>query len=417
MPCAPERFAQYGGARAGAGLDAVDGVVPSVVVVPSTAEQTAGALAAAAREQCAVVLRGGATKLSWGRPVESMDVLLDLRRLNRLVVHRHGDLTATMEGGATLEEVNAQLAEHGQCLPIDSPFDGATIGGILATNDSGPLRHRWGTPRDLLIGVGLATIEGRVVHAGGHVVKNVAGYDLGKLVTGSFGSLAAIVDATFKLAPRPFASATAVAGFTDIQAVARVVAAIAGSQIEPLAFDVAADRPHDGPLRASLLVRFASTPRAVDAQLARVSALVGDRETTTVLRDTQEAEAWQRHQRLAWESRAVMKTSWRPADTAAVLSAIDRIAREAGVGLRLVGRAASGVGVIAVDGSPVEQIRVGNALRAVAAFGPVVLLKADRSVKEQLDAWGPMDEAAAAFQAVKRAFDPAAVLGAGRGPV
>jgi glycolate oxidase FAD binding subunit len=269
----------------------------------------------------------------------------------------------------------------------------------------------------LLIGVGLATIDGRVVRAGGHVVKNVAGYDLGKLVTGSFGSLAAIVEATFKLAPRPFASATAVAEFTDIQSVDDAVAAIASSQLEPVAFDLMADRPHDGPLRATLLVRFSSTPRAVDAQIVRVSALIGERASTTVLRDLPEIECWRRHERDLWRAESVMKTSWRPGQTAAVLRTLDHAAGAAGARVRLAGRAARGAGLIAVDASSGGQVDVATALRAASVFGPVAVLKADRAVKEHLDVWGPSHDAATAFLAVKRAFDPAAILGAGRGPV
>src|SRR5499427_9566622 len=132
-----------------------------------------------------------------------------MRGLRRVLAHEHGDMTATVEAGATLRDVNRALARHGQWLPLDPPrADRATIGGILATNDSGPLRHRYGTPRDLVIGVQLATTDGVLSKAGGRVVKNVAGYDLSKLVAGSFGSLAAIVSATFKLAPIPAASKT-----------------------------------------------------------------------------------------------------------------------------------------------------------------------------------------------------------------
>ncbi len=194
--------------REAGAADAIDGVLPRLIVEPDSAEGLAAALAAASREGRATVLRGGGTKLGWGRVPTGVDLLLTTSRLNSLLVHRHGDLTATVGAGVTLATLNETLAEHGQWLPLDSAFDDATIGGILATNDAGPLRHRYGTPRDLLIGIRLALADGRIVKAGGNVVKNVAGYDLGKLVSGSFGCLAAIVDATFKLLPRPQASAT-----------------------------------------------------------------------------------------------------------------------------------------------------------------------------------------------------------------
>ena len=178
-----------------------------VSIQPDSAVQVAAALKRASDAQQSIVIRGAGTKDDWGRPAGRIDVVLDMRRMNRILAHEHGDMTATIEAGASLREVNEALAIHGQMLPLDPPFaDRATVGGLLATNDSGPLRHRYGTPRDLVIGVHLATTDGMLAKAGGQVVKNVAGYDLSKLVTGSFGSLAAIVSATFKLSPLPAAS-------------------------------------------------------------------------------------------------------------------------------------------------------------------------------------------------------------------
>ena len=213
--------------RAAAEHDAIDGVVPRVVVEPHGPEALAESLGWCSREGRTVVLRGGATKLSWGRRPESVDVILSTGRLNRLVAHRHGDLTATMEAGIRVVDLNRELARHGQWLPVDAAFGEATIGGTIATNDSGPLRHRHGSARDLLLGVQLATTDGRLVKAGGHVVKNVAGYDLGKLMSGSFGSLAAIVTATFKLAPLPPATATLLSAFDGSSSLNAALHAIA----------------------------------------------------------------------------------------------------------------------------------------------------------------------------------------------
>ena len=152
------------------------------VIEPATAADVAAALRHASDERQSVVIRGAGTKSDWGRPAGHIDVFLDMKRLNRVLAHQHGDLTAIIEAGATLHDVNHALARHGQWLPLDPPFaEHATIGGILATNDSGPLRHRYGTPRDLVIGIQLATTDGLLSKAGGQVVKNVAGYDLSKL--------------------------------------------------------------------------------------------------------------------------------------------------------------------------------------------------------------------------------------------
>jgi glycolate oxidase FAD binding subunit len=210
-----------------------------VLIQPTNASEVAAALRRASDARQSIVIRGAATKSEWGRPAARVDAILDMRRMNRILAHEHADMTATVEAGASLYDVNAALAIHGQTLPLDPPFaDRATIGGLLATNDSGPLRHRYGTPRDLVIGIQLATTDGVLSKAGGRVVKNVAGYDLSRLVTGSFGSLAAIVSATFKLAPLPAASKTLRIGVRDAAAVAQAVRTVMASQLEPTAFEV-----------------------------------------------------------------------------------------------------------------------------------------------------------------------------------
>jgi len=222
-------------------------------IEPATAEELAAALRRASDQRQSMVIRGAGTKMDWGRTPQRVDAILSTRRLNRLLAHAHGDLTATIEAGATLAEANETLARRGQWLPLDPPFaDRATIGGILATNDSGPLRHRFGTPRDLVIGVQLATTDGTLAKAGGQVVKNVAGYDLSKLVCGSFGSLAAIVSATFKLAPLPSASKTIVIEAPDVDTLGQIVRDVMSSQLESIALGARIERHGSG--RAGLQV-------------------------------------------------------------------------------------------------------------------------------------------------------------------
>jgi len=257
--------------RQGSAADAVDGVVPRQIVEPADANELAATLHAASRDKQVTVLRGGGTKLGWGRRAAAIDLVVSTAKLNTLLVHRQGDMTANIESGARLSNVNRQLAHHGQWLPIDSAFDEATIGGVVATNDSGPLRHRFGTPRDLLIGVTLAMTDGRLIKAGGKVVKNVAGYDLGRLMSGSHGTLAAIVDATFKLLPIAQASKTIVAQFADPASLARAVARLGDADLEPLAFDVHVIVPRG---EYWLLTRFATSPAATEAQVSAARVLI-----------------------------------------------------------------------------------------------------------------------------------------------
>jgi glycolate oxidase FAD binding subunit len=182
----------------------IDGSTPGLVATPSTADEVASALGLAHAAGAAVVPWGGGTHMSLGMPPARYDLALDLRRLDRLIEYEPADLTLTVEAGMRLSELQRRLAERGQWLPLDPPVsDAATIGGVLAVNASGPARVIHGTVRDLLIGIRVATPEGELVKAGGRVVKNVAGYDLGKLHIGALGTLGVIVQASFKVAPLP----------------------------------------------------------------------------------------------------------------------------------------------------------------------------------------------------------------------
>src|SRR5687768_11997013 len=231
--------------------DAIDDVAPRYVAEPDSPEAFAEALAHGSRERMQTVIRGGGTKLGWGRVPAAVDLIVSTTRLNRLIVHRHGDLTATVQPGMRLQDLNDTLRSQGQWLPVESAFAGATVGGIVATNDAGPSRHRNGTPRDLVIGITLALTDGRLVKAGGTVVKNVAGYDLGKLVSSSHGTLAGIAAVTFKLVPIPQASATLFVAYADADAMTRDVAALAASQVEPAAFDISVGTALDHPAARS----------------------------------------------------------------------------------------------------------------------------------------------------------------------
>ena len=395
-----------------------------------TAQEFALALRDASARRQSVLIRGAGTKMDWGRTPGAIDVILSTRRMNRLLAHQHGDLTATAEAGITLAGMNRALAGHRQWLPLDPPFaDRATIGGILATNDSGPLRHRFGTPRDLVIGVELATTDGALAKAGGRVVKNVAGYDLSKLVAGSFGSLAAIVSATFKLAPLPAASKTLVIEASDFDAIGRIVGAMMASQLEPLAFEIhvpdivgaelgpPSRAGQRRPLRPSLLLRFASVAAACDAQIAQACALAPLTDCATeTLQCDEEREAWETHGRRIWDAPgAIVRASWLPATVSAAMSELRRMARSACI--QLAGRAAVGTGLIRIDADVRAQAAVVEQLRQSALFGNVVIARGSPDLKALVDVWGPRGDRDHVFASVKRALDPDGVLNAGRGPL
>jgi glycolate dehydrogenase FAD-binding subunit len=396
--------------RQGSAADAVDGVVPGQIVEPADASELAATLHTASRDRQITVLRGGGTKLGWGRTPASVDLIVSTAKLNTLLVHRHGDLTATAHAGVTLAHLNRELARHGQWLPVDSAFESSTVGGIIATNDAGPLRHRHGTPRDLLIGVTLALTDGRLVKAGGTVVKNVAGYDLGKLVTGSFGTLGAIVDATFKLLPMPKASATLDATYDDGEALARDVMQISSSQLEPMAFDV---RLEAGQYR--LLARFSSSPAAVQAQIESAQRLLSS--PSTVVTGDLEQVIWEDQVRSPWNGTGtVIRFGWLPAKLAEITTLMRDVQKIAGPVL-MVGRAGVGAGLLRVEGDVRAHVAVVERLRTSTWVGNVSLLRADLELKTHIDVWGPPSSAVDAARALKQMFDPSGILNAGRGPI
>jgi glycolate dehydrogenase FAD-binding subunit len=402
--------------RPGAAGDAIDGVVPRQVVEPETAADLAAALAAASRDRLATVLRGGGTKLDWGRQPVAIDLAISTSRLNTQIVHRHGDLTATAHAGVTLTKLNEELARYGQWLPIDSAFDGATIGGILASNDAGPFRHRYGTPRDLLIGVNLALTDGRLVKAGGHVVKNVAGYDLGKLITGSFGTLAAIADATFKLLPIPKASATLVASYDDAERLGRDAQTLMGSQVEPIAFDVRVARAGTDAPPYQLLACIASSPSAVDAQMESAQRLLTG--GARVVRDDAEHTLWRTQVRGPWgESGAVVRVGWLPAKLTEVVTLVDEVQKMAAGRVAMWGRAGAGAGLMTIDADELTQAAVVRRLRSSVFVGNVTVLRASRELKSQIDVWSLPAGTLKTLHALKQTFDPAGILSAGRGPI
>ena len=411
-------------------MESVDGVAPRETIEPASAEDVASTLASAAKARMALVLRGGGTKMGWGRTPASVDIVLSMKRLDALVAHEHADLTATVQAGARLDDVNRALARHGQWLPIDSAFDETTIGGAIATNDSGPLRHRYGTPRDLVIGIRLALTDGRLIKAGGNVVKNVAGYDLGKLISGSHGSLAAIVSATFKLTPQPGASSTLVAGFERAEALVAALAAITSSQLEAAAIEVAtgpaAGPPKGGPPEDAgagfsrpyrLLLKFESTPAALHAHLQKARALARGA-SCDVVTSQSETDVWRNHVRSPWRSRGmIVKFAWMPAALGAVLALVDDL-RGKVEEIELAGRAGIGSGLLRVDADARVQRNVVERLRSRDdVFRHVVVLRADAALKQQVDVWGPLGDAGSLGASLKHQLDPQGILNAGRGPV
>ena len=399
--------------RAAVPADAIDGVLPGRVLEPDGPTDVAEMLTRATADGRSTVVRGGGTKLGWGRVATKVDQVLSLAKLSAPLVHRDGDLTATVGAGVRLADLNTRLGQKGQWLPVESAFPGATIGGLIATNESGPLRHRYGTPRDLLIGVTLALADGRVVKAGGTVVKNVAGYDLGRFMSGSLGTLAVVLDATFKLAPLPKSAATVRWSFDSASQLGAALATLTASQLEPAAIDVRVEAGPSGAVHRILLVGLGSSPAATAEQVRVCRGLVPGAQLVPA---DDESHAWRDQTELPWRSGATVRLGWLPSAMAHVVGLVEASA-QADVSCTFVGRAGVGAGFLRLDGTPVAQALVIERLRRDSAVQHVVLLAGSPELKVAVDVWG---EAVAWHQPLadlKRTLDPAGILGAGRGPL
>jgi glycolate oxidase FAD binding subunit len=364
---------------------------------PTTPEAAAALLREAAANQTRVRPRGGATKLDWGAPCTDDEVELETGGLNALVAHNAGDFTAILQAGLPLAEAQAVFATEGQMLALDPPLGdppAATVGGVLAAADSGPLRHRYGGVRDLVVGMTVALSDGTLAKSGGTVIKNVAGYDLGKLFCGSLGTLGLIVQVAVRLHPRPEATATATGTSTDGAKLQSVLLALARSPLEADSFDVAY---RGGAGR--LLVRFSG---AAAPEQARSVAQRLHLDDVAVIEDDEPLWTQQRAaQRSA--SGVSLKVSGRPAELGRVLAA----ARDADAAV--VGRAALGLSWITLEGDHLAA-RV-TAIREALEPRPCVLLDAPASVRAAVAAWPAADPGAAAvMQRVKARFDPARIM-------
>lgn len=401
-------------ARTAHSTETVGDAAVVAVLEPADATAAASMLGWASERRLTVALRGGGSKWTWGAPPIRADLILSLARLDGAVEHCAGDLTATLPAGARLGAVNEQLAQAGQWLPLD-PLSGphCTIGGLLATNDSGPRRLRHGAPRDLVIGIEMALADGRTAKAGGRVVKNVAGYDLARLLTGSYGSLAAITSATFKLAPLPAASCTVVATAAGPRELGRLAQAIATSPVSPSAVEI----DHPSP---RLLVRFESTAAAARQQADQVIEIcVAQGASTMTLSGALEADAWSVCGAASPDvDDALLKITILPMDLEHVLTLVGQEVRDRGLAWRMFGRATLGVLFCRLGGSPGQIAGLALKLRAALAqrSGRVVVLTASTEVKAIVAPWGDIGAAANIMRAVKTRFDPLGTLCPGGGP-
>jgi glycolate oxidase FAD binding subunit len=390
--------------------DTVDDVLPHMVIDPGDPEEVARALKIATSAGLQVIPRGGSTKMHWGNPPRGGDLILSTHRLNRVVEHAWGDMTATVEAGCTIQQLQQTLAEHGQRLALDPLWpDQATIGGILSTNDSGPLRIRFGSLRDLVIGITLALPDGTLAKSGGKVVKNVAGYDLPKLATGSLGTLGIITQAIFRLHPVPRETRTLSFSNSDSGTMNALVLAIQDCNMVPTGVQVRAGSSST----PEVDLRFEGTAAGCEAQIEQTLRIASG-----ARRIESPADVWNARSKL-WggaEPYVVCKFSLLPADLGTFLGSIGKASEPLPLSWRLVAQAV-GVGYLRLEGPDtgallhaLEDLRKKLETRG----GSLVILRCPLEIKSKMDVWGSAGDALPLMRSIKAQFDPTAALNPGR---
>jgi glycolate oxidase len=417
-------------------------VRPAIVVEPGSVEETCEVLRLAASVGWNVVPAGAGVWLETGNLLRGPHLFVKTTRMARIIEHEPADLVATAEAGLTLAGFNRRMGHAGQWLPLDPPDDGrSTLGGVAATGLGGAQSLGYGTPRSYVLGMRVALADGRLIHAGSRVVKNVAGYDLCKLFAGSYGTLGLIVELTFKLRPRPAREATLLVRSSNLSRLLDAARALNGAQLLPVAVELLSPRmayaiemtkeSEDFALKESedfaLLARFAGTEGAVEYQLARAAELVGGRVKDASVESVEDDGAvWSNLAAAAMRDRhdLIWRVSVPPSALGSMLARLGEGSDAAG---KMLWHAGAGDGRLRVFGATTryyENVRDDTVysimfLRrmreaAHAAGGSLVIEHALSGLKQEFDAWGLNDSAAFLMRRVKEQLDPADSFSPGR---
>ncbi|AFY31509.1 FAD-binding oxidoreductase [Calothrix sp. PCC 7507] len=385
------------------------GTTPSCIVYPTSQEQLAAVIAAAHSQHWRVLPCGHGSKLNWGGLTKNVDVVVSTERINKLIEHAVGDLTITVEAGMSFSRLQAILAEHRQFLALDPTApELATIGGIVATGDTGSLRQRYGSVRDQLLGLTFVRADGQIAKAGGRVVKNVAGYDLMKLFTGSYGTLGIITQVTFRVYPQQEASGTVVLTGTS-EAITQAAATLRSSALTPTQADLLSTKLVSTlglGKGLALITRFQNISESVKEQshrLLQVGQKLGLNGAIYSLED--EDNLWQRlPEQIHYASaETVITCKIGVLPTAAV-----EVLRQVEIGLIHL---SSGLGLLQFE-SQNQVLHIRDLCQRNSGF--LSILAAPVTVKQTVDVWGYTSNGLQVMRGIKEQFDGKNILSPGR---
>ena len=397
---------------------------PNCIVYPKNQDELAAVMTCAWQNRWRVLPCGHGGKLHWGGLAEGIDLVVSTAQMNRLVSHAVGDLTFTAEAGVRFADLQATLGQERQCLALDPAYpETATLGGIVATASAGSWRQRYGGVRDRLIGVSFVRSDGQVAKAGGRVVKNVAGYDLMKVMTGSYGTLAILSQLTFRTYPLQEASKT-VAQMGTAEAIANTALKLRASVLTPIAIDLfspslmATLEEGEG---FGLAVRFQGIPTGIEEQAKRLlemgsaMGLAGRQ-----LEDKVEADYWRRAEQAFWPPDAaggavICKLGVLPTASGGLQQAIAQLTQPQSIPWLARIHASSGLGILRLDSEDMPTdllLKVRSHCDSNGGF--LTILQAPKALKRQLDVWGYTGNSLQIMRRLKQQFDPESLLSPGR---
>lgn len=391
-----------------------DLTAPPDLVFPQTIETLAAIIKQAQQQQWRILICGNASKLDWGAFTRDIQLVVSTQKCVRLIEHAVGDLTVTVEAGMKLSELQTSLRSQQQFLPIDPLYpETSTIGGIVATADTGSWRQRYGGIRDLVLGLSFIRADGEIAKAGGRVVKNVAGYDLMKLFTGAYGTLGLISQVTFRTYPLPESSQTLLLT-GDIEEIARATQSIRNSGLTPTALDLLSlsiTQQLTQQNKIGLVIRFQTIAASIDRQSTQVKAIANSLNlTVSSYKNEDEISLWQQLSKTisipSANTPIICKIGIVPHKAPNFLQELSAISSDK---ILAIIHVSSGIGNLSLDG---ENIDVLTKMRGFFEQnqGFLTILTAPPSIKQQIDVWGYSGNALKTMQTIKRKFDPSNIL-------
>ena len=401
------------------------------IALPRSVEELSEMLSFAMSEGLTVIPAGAGTWLNMGNPPVRAHLIISTNNMNRVREYEPADLTATVEAGCPLYTFNQLATQHRQWIPVD-PFgdESSTLGAIVATASSGPMRYAFGMPRDWVIGMQVVHAYGLTTRAGGKVVKNVAGYDLCKLYTGSYGTLGIITEISFKLRALPLTERTVVFAANDVSQLCALAARIIASDVQPSAMELLSGKLNNDTVELAttgdgnyvLALQFLGEEETIRWQLAEASRLGAECKHFPLSIEAA-AQFWEAYRatEISQEWDLIFKLSVKPADLATMIAEAQKYLPESPLSML---RAHAGNGVIRLHATnqALAWFRTKERPKRIAEFrrraqdhgGSMVILRAPLELKSQIDVWGEVGPTAVLMHALKEKFDPQNLLNPGR---